>query len=322
VEFLFNGMKNIIIVGTYPSTEYNEKMLDECISALTNKGYDIMIVSHYPAPQYIQEKVQFYIFDTDNTLDPAELSPTVWMYNQSFDLHLKGNARVNVIVKNMLNGINFAKYLGYKSFIYMESDNILVSEDFDKLNGVVNNLITEEKEMFFFLHQVESNVIYESLIFGGTPDFFINKISLPVVNNYLLDYGGEITLETIFYYIFRGEEDRYITINEPSNIYLGNSVINKNSSSFFCDVVKDSDNERYVLWIWNHESNTNDVTVQVNGQYSLTIHRGHWYFDILIEDIQYTLTIQDGENSYTKQFIVNETTKEKIRQMGYIRFKS
>ena len=205
-------MKKIIIIGTYPSTEYTEKLLVDCISSLENKGYDLMIVSHYPVPQHIQERVNYYIFDKDNTLDPMELSPSAWMYNDIFDVHVKGTSRVGVIVKNMLNGISFAKYLGYDYFIYMESDNIIHPDDFIKLDETINDLYVQDKKMFFFNYKLEKSFIYESLMFGGTPDLFLNKISNQIIGQHLANFMGETTLENIFYLIFENQSEDYILI--------------------------------------------------------------------------------------------------------------
>ncbi len=314
-------MKKIIIIGTYPSTEYTEKLLVDCISSLENKGYDLMIVSHYPVPQHIQERVNYYIFDKDNTLDPISLSPSAWMYNEVFDVHIKGQARVGVIVKNMLNGISFANHLGYDYFIYMESDNVIHPDDFIKLDETVNDLYVQDKKMFFFNYQLESSVIYESLMFGGTPEFFLNKISNQLVNQYLIDFMGETTLERLFYLIFENQSDNYILINEPSYEFLNKSVINKITGFYICDVVKSLDDERYFLWVWNIGVTRDELIITINGVRTVTVMPGYWHYDFLNENEVYSLFMSYGEFTDSKEFIVDETTKDYIKSKGYIKFK-
>jgi hypothetical protein len=66
-------MKKIIILDTYPSTKEHLECLNECIDRLSGKGYDLMITSHYPVPLHIQEKVDYYLFDKENTMTPNEV---------------------------------------------------------------------------------------------------------------------------------------------------------------------------------------------------------------------------------------------------------
>lgn len=314
-------MKKIIIIGAYPSTEYTEKLLLDCIGSLENKGYDLMIVSHYPVPQYIQEKVNYYIFDKDNTLDPMSLSPSAWFYNDIFDVHVKGQGRVGVIVKNMLNGISFAKHLRYEYFIYMESDNVIHSDDFIKLDETVNDLYVQDKKMFFFNYQLEKSVIYESLMFGGTPEFFLNKISIPIVNQYLGDVMGETTLENIFYLIFEVQSEDYVLINEPSYDFLNKSMINKITSFYICDVLKSWDDERYFLWVWNIGVTRDELLIVINNVRIINLLPGYWHYDFLNENEVYSLSMSYGEFTDSKEFIVNETTKDYIKSKGFIKLK-
>ena len=314
-------MKKIIIIGTYPSTEYTEKLLLDCISSLENKGYDLMIVSHHPVPQYIQEKVNYYVFDKDNTLDPMSLSPSAWMYNDVFDVHVKGQGRVGVIVKNMLNGISFAKHLGYEYFIYMESDNVIHSDDFIKLDETVNDLYVQDKKMFFFNYKLDKSVIYESLMFGGTPELFLNKISIPIVNQYLGDVMGETTLENIFYLIFEDQSEDYVLINEPSYDFLNKSMINKITGFYICDVLKSWDDERYFLWVWNIGVTRDELIITINGVRTVTVMPGYWHYDFLNENEIYSLFMSYGEFTDSKEFIVDETTKDHIKSKGFIKLK-
>lgn len=314
-------MKKIIIIGTYPSTEYTEKLLLDCISSLENKGYDLMIVSHHPVPQYIQEKVNYYIFDKDNTLDPMSLSPSAWMYNDVFDVHVKGQGRVGVIVKNMLNGISFAKHLGYEYFIYMESDNVIHSDDFIKLDETINDLYVQDKKMFFFNYKLDKSVIYESLMFGGTPELFLNKISVPIVNQYLGDVMGETTLENIFYLIFEDQSEDYVLINEPSYDFLNKSMINKITGFYICDVLKSWDDERYFLWVWNIGVTRDELLIVINNERIINLLPGYWHYDFLNENEVYSLSMSYGEFTDSKEFIVNETTKDYIKSKGFIKLK-
>ena len=73
-------MKDIVIVSCYPNTEYKEYLLDECVKQLKLLNKDVLIATHYPIPDYIIKKVNYYIYDSDNidfdykTIDNSENS--------------------------------------------------------------------------------------------------------------------------------------------------------------------------------------------------------------------------------------------------------
>ena len=50
-------MKKIIIISSYATTPEKEKTLNECIDKVSHKGYDVMLTSHYPVPDYAQPAV-------------------------------------------------------------------------------------------------------------------------------------------------------------------------------------------------------------------------------------------------------------------------
>jgi len=54
-------MKEIVIVSCYPNTNYKERLLDECVSKLKSLNKDVLIATHYPVPEYIVKKVNYYL---------------------------------------------------------------------------------------------------------------------------------------------------------------------------------------------------------------------------------------------------------------------
>jgi len=59
-------MKEIVIVSCYPNTEYKERLLNECISKLKSLNKEVLIATHYPVPDYIVKKAEYYIYDSNN----------------------------------------------------------------------------------------------------------------------------------------------------------------------------------------------------------------------------------------------------------------
>ena len=106
-------MKQIIVIGTYPSSPEKEKILSECIDKLSNIGYDIMVVSHYPLPIYIQEKVKYCIYDKENLFLPFELTPSYWFGTETYHAEVFSEGHFLTCSKNMFTALNLVKALNY-----------------------------------------------------------------------------------------------------------------------------------------------------------------------------------------------------------------
>jgi hypothetical protein len=123
-------MKKLFIIGTYPSNTYSEQILISCIDAIINKGYDIMLVSHYPLPTDIQKKVNYYIFDKENIKLPFELTPEVTVNTADIDVIIKNNGHWLTVSKNISNGIKFTNSLNYDFLSETNVPNLSSSNEF------------------------------------------------------------------------------------------------------------------------------------------------------------------------------------------------
>jgi hypothetical protein len=77
-----------------------------------------MVVSHYPIPTYIQEKVNYTLYDNENILLPYDLTPKVTCFTTDFDTVINNNGHSLTVSKNINNGINFCNNLGYEFFYF------------------------------------------------------------------------------------------------------------------------------------------------------------------------------------------------------------
>ncbi len=314
-------MKKIIIIGTYPHDDYNEKILSDCIDSVTGFGFDIMITSHYPLPQYIQEKVNYCIFDKDNSHDPVELSPIYFQYNDIFRLRFRNCCgRISTITKNMFNGISLSKNLGYDSFYYMESDNIIHSEDVFKLVELNSSMIENGKKMIFFSTDSEGSKIYESLIFGGTPNFILDKFQLPVSNLLLSEFEGDISLERLFYSILNNFENEFIIIPTQSSYFLSNSSINITTHFSDFAILKNYDDNNFVFFIANHRESKINIQFNLNNGPIITVPINSWY--IIELEYGYNHKLEIIENEIIRNYTIswNESKKLGLDCLEYIKF--
>lgn len=143
-------MKKIFIIDTYPKTEKQKKILGECIESIKLIGWDILLVSHFPVSEEIQERVTYFIYDKNNSFVPPNITPHTFLSNSFFDSKVYSSGHALAITINMFNGFKFAECYGYDFCYFMESDSILSKNDIDKLDNLVNLMELENKDMIIF----------------------------------------------------------------------------------------------------------------------------------------------------------------------------
>lgn len=323
-------MKKIIIISSYATTPEREKTLNDCIDKVCNKGYDVMLTSHYPVPDYIQKKVNYCIYDSDNTLLPYKISPYFWISNAQFDIEVCINSHNLTICRNMLNGIGLSKIMKYDFFFFMESDNIFNPDDFIKLDDLSNQMLVNNKHLIFFKNQWisehgEHHVNYETLIFGGKVNYFLDNMPLPsTTEEYIQLYFpnnedfNSVVLEKIFFSKLSHLEDQIFIIDEPSKAFFSNSVINKYFITNICDVVVNNKDDRYILFISNFSDR--NLIYEINS-ISKEFFPTMWHFNGINEDTHIVVKSLDGEILDRKSFIVSEFDRDKISEKANINFK-
>ena len=314
-------MKKIIVIGSFPSTEYSEQMLSECIDKVSNIGYDIMLVSHYPVPDYIQRKVDYYIFDKDNPLQPPELTPE-WKYDTAdFGVRIKNKGHLVTVCRNIFNGISLAKNLDYEFFYYMESDNLIDSQDTFKIEMLRTSMFKHNKKLALFKYTNEDKLMYESLMFAGIPDYFLNNISLPSVTNDIINLKIYPVLEEYFYNQFHSKENEYLIIDQTSKEFYSNSVINKIGNFWKAEIIYDTTNNKYVFWINNLIANPYSIKVNINMLGYFELPPNGWYFSHIDEGNKLFIEVIDNDCITKKEFDLSGENLIKYRETGELFFR-
>lgn len=323
-------MRKIIIISSYASTPEKEKTLNDCIERVSNKGYDVMLTSHYPVPDYIQKKVNYCIYDSDNILLPYSISPSFWIDNDMFELEVNINSHNLTICRNMLNGVGLSKIMKYDFFFFMESDNVFSDDDFIKLDDLSSQMLMSNKNLVFFKNQWisehnEHHINYETLIFGGKVNYFLDNMNLPsTIEEYIQMYSPNrdalynIVLEKIFFNKLSHLEDQIFIIDGSSKNFFTSSVINKYFITNICDIVISNRDDNYILFISNFSDR--NLIYEINSN-SIEFSIGMWHFNGINEDTHIIVKSLDGEILDRKSFIVSEFDREKISEKSNIKFK-
>lgn len=328
-------MKKIIIISTYPNTDDKINTLEECVDSLCGFGYDLMIVSHLPVPEYITKKVKYFLYDQENILVPIQFSPFSWILNDSFSVKLYSKYHSLAILTNMSNGVNFAKFKSYEFFYFLESDNIFSSEDRDKLENLKTEMEKEEKKMIFFSYSFDdpgvnfdpkdkNTHIYETLMFGGYVDYFLDIYQIPTnIDQYIEQFTNDIiqihqmTLEKHFYITMNKYNTNFLIVNNLCVDYFCTSVINKYSRSLSCKIIKSENDGNLLIFISNFVDEK--YIVEINSR-AIDIYPGVWFYDIFNHDTEVKVYNEGSHICDEYLFIYEDFISGKEEIMGTIKF--
>lgn len=150
-------MKVLTILDCYIHNELIVTKLSEFIDKLKSKKSDILLVSNTSIPLFIQEKVDYCLYDSNNNLFGED-----WVFSKDYVVQSElGNETIKDIfpllqphglsvMVNLFNGINIGKSLGYTHFEKLEYDPLFSKESFDAISKLPYECEQEKKEVFFF----------------------------------------------------------------------------------------------------------------------------------------------------------------------------
>lgn len=325
-------MRKIFIVSCYPSTEKQLKILSDCIDILRKTDFKILVVSHKSLSTDIQDKIDYFIYDKDNSFLPKEISPYTYNVNDNFNVRVNYPGHSLCITRNMFNSIKFVNNYEFDFFYFMEFDCLFSDSDLIVVQDLVNQMFEQNKKMIFFKpseYKAEGSFVYETLFFGGIPSYFLNKFIPPTNLEEWSQLNMRYTLEHTFFEKFCNTEDRYLIINEHSSEYFKDSQINVfRYGSFICEVLYNESNpSNPILYIENHHYNKTNKKVIIRENDVIVESRdcclGCWYYrGYFLNGMSVSVEIFDEEfNEGIKEFIINENNLINFREKGSITFK-
>lgn len=325
-------MKGILILDTYPSGNKEVEILNKCIDSFKPLGWDIMIVSHLPIDADTAKKVNYTIYDSDNTFLPPEITPFWFTYTDSFDVKIFNAGHSLPITRNMSTSLNLAKSLGYELFIFTESDVVMDIYDLQKLKGYMYRLAAFDKKMLFFRPEEYrdcNSYVYETLLFGGYINYFLDVFKPPINYEEWQASSMGYTLELSIYEKFSKREHEFFIINDHSSNVFSKSDVNLLRYGLFnCQMLY---NETYpdepALFITNslivNERRWVDVIIDNQYHYSSQLHQGaYWFNTYKMDGREIVVNVYNDDKTYlyfTKEFKLDGGDDFKTK--GIIKFK-
>ena len=193
--------KQLLIVGSYPSTEQTENILKSMLESV-NKDFDVLLAAHCPFSKEIQSMVKYFVYDSDNQMIPRSQDVYFWSDYPSFFVNVFNQFgkfhHGYAVYKSIMNSLYLSNH-SYESFIYVEGDAIFSKEDILKLKNLKMICEKNKKEALFFKYLDFLN----SVIFYSSIDFFKNTFFFDgTCEGYLSDceiIESNTELENFFY---------------------------------------------------------------------------------------------------------------------------
>ena len=323
-------MKPIVIIGTYPSGEKEVDVLNKCIDSYRLLGYHIMVVSHLPLDVDTASKVEYTIYDSNNTFLPANMTPYSWLRTPNLTVNIFNAGHTLPICRNMSNALHLAQSLKYTHFIFTESDIVLKGMDVALLESYLHTLEEEDKKMFFFkpeeYRDVNGSYVYETLMFGGDINYFLSTVKPPLDVAEWVNVPMELTLELSFYEMFKHDEDKFLIIHDHSSTILKESDVNLLRYGLFnCEIVRNQKTpDEPVLFIMNgliiQEPKVADIYVNGVLVNSVTLIKNQYWFDVFkYNDDKVRVEVYDQARTYqflVKEFIMSRDNEDTFNKKG------
>lgn len=320
-------MKDIVIVSCYTNTEYKEFLLNECIKKLKSIGKTTLIASHYPVPDYIVKKSDYYIYDNYNidfkhkTLDN---SPHCFVEeNVGFKLEFLEKCHSPSLSRIFNLSLNFLKHLKYDYFTIIESDSEYDIEDLNKLDTIKDDLINSNKSFFFFKlrpyqfpywESIGIHEVFESYCFGGFINKFLEKCTFPNdVETWISLYNTDYKNQHLEYYItsiFKNHSDECLILDSFRHIFK-NSNINLTTVGDPSGIYYNINDENVpIIFLMNNQHKERKYFIRTshwNIQNEITLNPNCWWFcglNILNSDHDMSITICEEHNVISRNYYV------------------
>jgi hypothetical protein len=338
-----NNHKEIYIISCFPNTKMKEKYLNDTVTKLKSIGKEILLASHYPVPQHIVEKVDYYIYDAYNMIDRENHTldkdgPDFWVDMGNFRMESIITFHASALSRMFGIAMDFAERRGYEYFIVIESDSEYDVQDLKRFDEFKKEMIEQNKDFLLFSPKFsefawQGERVYETYCYGGFLKPFLEHFKWPVTiegwNALLTENKYNNCMEYLLKQKFKDVENRSLILgtlkSEMPNSKVDLQTVTECSGVFY----NETNPEKPILFLYNHDSlqRSSIYEIHINMlRYTTTLDCNCWSYRILNFDEGEKITvrintIRDGEvYSETIQTITRENLNE-LKKFKKIKFK-
>jgi len=328
----------VFVISTYPATDSIIDTTLDCVKAVQANGYKVILTSHIPIPEVLQNQADYCLVDKNNILTKHTFYTNFYwnsdQYNVNLNLRGEGNDVYHgpAVYTNYHNGAGLAYQLGFDRAYFLNYDYVLRDG-----KGIQNiSQILNKKDYYFGKHHPSEGDALYTYFFAANLNKFIHKL-YPVITGEGYDllmeiYGSESNgLENLFHHIFKNEGSIY---REEESVFesktketfdhrdfsrveyftiLSTNLPNHFAPYFYISNSKDSRTVYYK--VYKDSELIIERTLNIDQKYS--------FWDLLKFDGEYEIefVIQDEHTTETKTFKVDQEYFNNLPQNGVFEWK-
>lgn len=329
----------LVMVGTYPNTKSREKLTIDCIESVKKLGRKIMLVSHYPVSQKIQDMVDYYVYDKYNPTTEHSYYTKFYNYKDNFDVEININGLKNTnqslpVLTNLINGFKSAKSLNFDKVFYITYDVILNIDDVKNVNSSFEEV--DQYDAFLCTLPTSLGLGIETTAMTFKTDYFLSKLQ-HITNKTMYSLECERMnchnfLEDFFWNVFSEEDNVKIITNEYDTFLINSGKgVSSNSEYYSLLPIKGKEN-LWMFYFFTYNIDNRDVTVEINEGGYVTFHGK---FNILesrefLKEIEYKnkpiklkLEFYENNEKYkTEEYELNDETIISYKNNGWFKYKT
>lgn len=341
-EMKQSSHKEIFIVSCFPNTKLKEKYLNDTISKLKKINKTVLIASHYPVPQYIVEKADYYIYDAYNMVDTENHTldtdgPDFWVETDQFKMESIITYHASALSRMFGIALEFAENRGYEYFVVMESDSIYDLDDLKRFDEFKKKMVETNKDFLFFSPKFsefawQNERVYETYCYGGFLKPFLQQFRWPTAmdgwNALIKENKFNNCMEYLLKQKFKGVEDRALVKgtlkSEMLNSQIDLQTVGECSGIFY----NENNPDQPILFLYNHDPLHRPTLYEINinmSKFTITLNCNCWWYQVLDfnhgNNTVLINTIREGEvySEYLKT--ISKESLPELRKFKRIRFK-
>jgi glycosyltransferase involved in cell wall biosynthesis len=207
------------IISTHPNSDgIIEKTRKTILNIKENIGLTTICAAHtYPIRnrvEFINNVPDYYVMNPVNTLTQHNYYRYYFgvhgEYTVNLDLWNSGNGMYHgpAVHQNYYNGVKRAKELGYKYALLTNFDMLFSDEDITKIKCILNTVIVNNSNGFFFFTQEPEGPTYKTVFCVVNIDMFLKTfpeiLNESDYNKFVSDVGSESnSLENVYYHALK-----------------------------------------------------------------------------------------------------------------------
>ena len=299
-----------IVISTYPILNSIIETTKECILSLKETGRTLVLTSHCPIPQELQELVDYCIYDKNNLLTKHTYYKYTWFDYDTWRVDLTLTEESNDIYHgpsvytNYYNGAALADKLGIKKVFFLNYDYTLKNESY--LNNISSFLNT--KKAYLGLREEQEGNTVITYFLAAKPKFYLDHFPLiktsEEYDRLMHRWGSESNgLENLTYHTFNTDSDSIYWEQESNFTKLIKDNFNHNDYSrveYFSILPVKGHPEQFAVFVNvanSVDSRDINITVYENDEILFeevitVLHKIAWFRQVIF----------DNEKTYTVKY--------------------